>query len=252
MVKIKDLTLHREISWLHFNHRVLQEARDEATPLIERMKFLGIFSNNRDEFFRVRVATLNRMINVEKLDYRIKTSPKEILTEIFDIVSEQEKIFNETYAEIVSKLKDRNVFIINEDQLTQRQGEFVTNYFHNNVRPLLFPIMLDNLKDSNSFEDRSIYLAIQLLSARDPDKEEFAIIRVPVQQLSRFLILPREDGKTYIILLDDVIRYCLQYIFSIFGYDSYKAYTIKITRDAELDIDNDRNYERKPEATRIR
>jgi len=239
MVKIKDLMLHREISWLHFNHRVLQEAKDETTPLIERLKFLGIFSNNRDEFFRVRVATLNRMLNVEKLDYRIKSSPKEILTQIYDIVLEQEKMFTETYADIVGKLKDRNIFIINESQLTPRQGDYVTNYFHHHVRPLLFPIMLENLKESTSLEDRSIYLAIQLLSTSDPEKEEFAIIRVPVQQLSRFLILPEEAGKTFIILLDDVIRYCLQYIFSIFGYDSYNAYTIKITRDAELDIDND-------------
>lgn len=239
MIKIKDLMIHREISWLHFNDRVLQEARDETTPLIERLKFLGIFSNNRDEFFRVRVATLTRMLNVEKLDYRIKSSPKDILNQIFEIVADQEKVFTDTYAEIVEKLKGRNIFIINENQLTLPQGEFVTNYFHQNVRPLLFPIILDNLKESTSLEDRSIYLAIQLLSTSDPDREEFAITRVPVQQLSRFLILPPEDGKIFIILLDDVIRYCLQYVFSIFGYDTYNAYTIKITRDAELDIDND-------------
>jgi polyphosphate kinase len=239
MIKIKDLMIHREISWLHFNDRVLQEARDETTPLIERLKFLGIFSNNRDEFFRVRVATLTRMLNVEKLDYRIKSSPDDILNQIFEIVADQEKVFTDTYAEIVEKLKGRNIFIINENQLTPPQGEFVTNYFHQNVRPLLFPIILDNLKESTSLEDRSIYLAIQLLSTSDPDKEEFAITRVPVQQLSRFLILPPEDGKIFIILLDDVIRYCLQYVFSIFGYDTYNAYTIKITRDAELDIDND-------------
>jgi polyphosphate kinase len=231
--------IHREISWLHFNDRVLQEARDETTPLIERLKFLGIFSNNRDEFFRVRVATLTRMLNVEKLDYRIKSSPNDILNQIFEIVADQEKVFTDTYAEIVEKLKGRNIFIINENQLTPPQGEFVTNYFHQNVRPLLFPIILDNLKESTSLEDRSIYLAIQLLSTSDPDKEEFAITRVPVQQLSRFLILPPEDGKIFFILLDDVIRYCLQYVFSIFGYDTYNAYTIKITRDAELDIDND-------------
>jgi len=239
MIKIKDLMIHREISWLHFNDRVLQEARDETTPLIERLKFLGIFSNNRDEFFRVRVATLTRMLNVEKLDYRIKSSPNDILNQIFEIVADQEKVFTDTYAEIVEKLKGRDIFIINENQLTPPQGEFVTNYFHQNVRPLLFPIILDNLKESTSLEDRSIYLAIQLLSTSDPDREEFAITRVPVQQLSRFLILPPEDGKIFIILLDDVIRYCLQYVFSIFGYDTYNAYTIKITRDAELDIDND-------------
>nr|NQU89227.1 polyphosphate kinase 1 [Bacteroidota bacterium] len=239
MAKFKDHMINREISWLHFNERVLQEAKDESTPLIERLKFLGIFSNNRDEFFRVRVATLTRMLNVEDLDYNIKISPNDVLNNIYSIVSDQEKEFTETYAEIVRKLAARNIFIISEDALTEDQGKFVTEYFHNNVRPLLFPIMLENLTDPTSLEERSIYLAIHLRSALDSEREDFAIIKVPTPQLSRFLILPRTNGKIFIMLLEDVIRYCLHYIFSIFGYDSFGAYTIKITRDAELDIDND-------------
>lgn len=231
--------INREVSWLHFNDRVLQEARDKSTPLIERLKFLGIFSNNRDEFFRVRVATLSRMLNVEKLEYKIKISPKQILNEIFEIVAEQEKEFTRAYVEILEKLKEYNIFIINENQLDQTQSEFVTEYFNSHVRPLLFPIMLDNLKDTTSLEDKSIYLAVHLLSVADTDKEDFSIIKVPTPQLSRFLILPSEKGKTSIILLDDVIRFGLPYIFSIFGYDTFDAYTIKITRDAELDMDND-------------
>lgn len=235
----KKQMINREVSWLHFNERVLQEARDGSTPLIERLKFLGIFSNNRDEFFRVRVATLNRMLNVEKLDYKIKISPKETLSTIFEIVSAQEQEFTLAYKEILERLADYRIFIINENQLTTAQCEFVTEYFNNNVRPLLFPIMLDNLKDPTSLEDKSIYLAVHLLSGADPEKEDFSIIKVPTPQLSRFLILPSEKGETYIILLDDVIRFGLQYIFSIFGYDTFNAYTIKITRDAELDMDND-------------
>ncbi len=239
MAKYKDQMVNREISWLHFNKRVLQEARDESTPLLERLKFLGIFSNNRDEFFRVRVATHTRMLNVEKLDYSIKTSPKRMLHDIQEIVAEQEKVFTQTYEEIVKKLATQNIFIIAEDQLSEAQAEFVTDYFHNEVRTLLFPIMLENLVDPTSLEDRSIYLAVHLQSSTKPGKEEFSIVKVPSPPLSRFLILPKENGKTFIILLDDVIRHGLPYVFSLLGYDTYNAYTIKITRDAELDIDND-------------
>ena len=231
--------VNREISWLHFNDRVLQEARDETTPLIERLKFLGIFSNNRDEFFRVRVATLRRMLNVEKLDYKIKTSPREILDELIEIVSDQEKVFTQTFEEIIPLLAKENVYIINEKQLSNDQGKFITGYFHEYVRPHLFPIMLDPMRDTISLEDKSIYLAVHLRAGNEPDKEGFAIVEVPSSQVSRFLILPEENGKTFIMMLEDVIRYCLQYVFSIFGWDTYEAYTIKITRDAELDIDND-------------
>lgn len=237
--KLKNNMINREISWLHFNERVLQEAMDETTPLIERLKFLGIFSNNRDEFFRVRVATHTRMLNVEKLDYKIKFSPRQVLNRIYEIVSEQEKEFTETYQSIVEELAQHKIHIIPEDQLNEAQGEFVTEYFYNHVRPLLFPMMLDNLRDTTSLEDRLIYLAVHLKSTTDPSKEDYAIVKVPTPQLSRFLILPEENGHTYIILLDDVVRFGLKYIFSIFGYDNFSAYTIKVTRDAELDIDND-------------
>ncbi len=239
MAKYKDQMVNREVSWLHFNERVLQEARDESTPLLERLKFLGIFSNNRDEFFRVRVATHTRMLNVEQIDLSLKVSPGEILQQIKEIVAEQEKIFTQTYEEIVDKLTKENIFIIREDQLSGQQAEFVTDYFHSEVRTLLFPIMLDNLDDPTSLEDKSIYLAVHLQSTTQPDREEFSIVKVPSPPLSRFLILPEQEGKIYIMLLEDVIRYGLPFVFSLFGYDKYDAYTIKITRDAELDIDND-------------
>lgn len=239
MAKYKDQMINREVSWLQFNERVLQEARDESTPLLERLKFLGIFSNNRDEFFRVRVATQNRLQNVEKLDFPIKFSPEDVLQQIQEIVAEQEKVFTQTYEEIVIKLAEQHIFIIREDELSEKQAAFVTDYFHNEVRTLLFPIMLDNLDDPTSLEDRSIYLAVHLKSSTNPEKEEFSIVKVPSPPLSRFLILPEEEGKIYIMLLDDVIRHGIPNVFSLFGYDLYDAYTIKVTRDAELDIDND-------------
>lgn len=231
--------INREISWLHFNERVLQEALDPTTPLIERLKFLGIFSNNRDEFFRVRVATMNRMLKVEQLDYKIKSSPAEVLAQIREMVGEQEKVFTQSYEMIVEQLKQENVFMINESQLSAEQTNFVTDYFLDTVRPHLFPIMIDHLDADEDVEDRSIYLAVHLTSTKDAEKEDHAVIKLPTDQISRFLILPEEDGKIYIMLLDDVVRHGLQYIFSIYGFDTFEAFTIKITRDAELDIDND-------------
>jgi len=158
--------INREISWLHFNERVLQEALDPTTPLIERLKFLGIFSNNRDEFFRVRVATLNRMLKVEQLDYKIKSSPAEVLAQIREMVGEQEKVFTQTYEAIVEQLKQENIFMINESQLSAEQSDFVTDYFLDAVRPHLFPIMIDHLDADEDVEDRSIYLAVQLTSSK--------------------------------------------------------------------------------------
>jgi len=231
--------INREISWLHFNDRVLQEARDPSTPLIERLRFLGIFSNNRDEFFRVRVATLNRMLKVEQLDYRIKFSPKQVLNQIYTTVEAQEKVFTQTYVEIVERLKEKNILIIDEQQLIPTQSKFVTDYFLNNIRQFLFPIMMENLKTTDDIEDRALYLAVYMTSSINPKKEDFAVIKLPTDQVSRFLILPEIDGKIYIMLLDDVVRHGLQYIFSIFGYDTYHSYAFKITRDSELDFDSD-------------
>jgi polyphosphate kinase len=231
--------LNREISWLHFNGRVLQEALDGNTPLIERLKFLGIFSNNRDEFFRVRVGTLRRMLNIEKLRYKVKYDPKQILNEIDEIVSQQEKVFTDIYKKLVNELKKENIFLIDETQLTEDQGKYIKRYFFDHLRSQLFPIMLDNIGKETSMVDSSLYLAVDL-SSNDPDIEDNqAVIRVPTEIHSRFITFPPQQEKHFIILLDDVIRYCLADIFSVFGYDTFHGYTIKFTRDAELDIDND-------------
>ena len=231
--------LNREISWLHFNGRVLQEALDENTPLIERIKFLGIFSNNRDEFFRVRVGTLRRMLNIEKLRYKVKYDPKQILNEIDEIVSQQEKVFTDIYKKLVNELKKENIFLVDETQLTEDQGKYIKRYFFEHLRSQLFPIMLDNIGKETSMVDSSLYLAVDL-SSNDPDVvDNQAVIRVPTEIHSRFITFPPQKEKQFIILLDDVIRYCLSDIFSVFGYDTFHGYTIKFTRDAELDIDND-------------
>ncbi len=232
--------INREISWLHFNGRVLQEAADPNVPLLERIKFLGIFSNNLDEFFRVRVATLNRMLKFRKKDYKfINFNPAQILKKVFEIEQEQQKEFTEIFSRIVSELASQNIFIIDEKELTPEQGEFVLNYFKNQVRTNLFPLMLENVQDASWLKDKSIYLAIELLKKKEPAKRTFALIKVPTSVLSRFVVLPKTGDKTHIIMLDDVIRHGLPGIFSIFGYDQFKAYTIKFTRDAEMDFEND-------------
>ena len=235
----KKYLINREISWLYFNARVLQEAIDPATPLIERIKFLGIFSNNRDEFFRVRVASLNRLQKIEEANFESSINSKELLDEIKKIVSDQEKLFTQTYFNIVEELSKQNIFIVNEKQLDEGQGQFVKDFYQKELRQFLFPIILNNFQKITSIKDGSIYLAIDLQRSDNPEDNNYALIKVPKRSISRFLILPQKNDKHYIILLDDVIRYCLEDIFAIFGYDTFNAYTIKITRDAELDIDDD-------------
>ncbi|MDO9510912.1 MAG: polyphosphate kinase 1 [Bacteroidales bacterium] len=232
--------INREISWLHFNERVLQEAMDPGTPLLERLKFLGIYSNNRDEFFRVRVGTINRLQFIRhKLQYKIDFDPRAILNQIHETVLDQEAKFNLAFRNIVQDLKLQNIVLINETQLSHKQGDFVKTYFNQHIRSFVFPIMLNSVKNLTFLKDQSLYLAVQLIDSNAILKEKHAIVKVPTTRNSRFLILPEEGDKTFFIFLDDVIRYCLGEIFSILGYDTYNAYTVKFTRDAELDIDND-------------
>ncbi len=233
-------TIHREISWLSFNERVLQEAEDPSVPVVERMRFLGIFSNNLDEFFKVRVATIKRMIDIEeRTGIRNREKPKEILNHIQKIVIRLQQDFEKTYQKILGELEKENIYLINEKQLEDEQGAFVRAYFQEEVLPVISTVMLHNVHEFPYMKDKSIYLAVKMTS-RDPDVDtEYALIEIPTKEVSRFLILPGRKNKKYLILLDDVIRYCLDDVFSIFRFDHFEAYTVKLTRDAELDIDND-------------
>lgn len=239
MAGIKNNITNREISWLHFNERVLQEAADPLTPLINRINFLGIYSNNLDEFFRVRVATVNRMIRMEKAAFHDKyLNPRKTLREINRITKLQQKEFQRLYNSVILELSENNIFVISDKELNDEQSKFVEQYFREHVRPILFPIILNNLK-ATSLNDHSLYLAVVLQVKGKPSLEKYALVEVPINTLSRFLILPSENGKKFLILIDDVIRHCLNEIFSVFGFNTYKAYAVKFTRDAELDIDND-------------
>lgn len=234
----KQLFFPRDISWLSFNERVLQEAADTEVPLIERIKFLGIFSSNGDEYFRVRVASLKRMAKFgAKAKKMYGYSAEETLTRIQKIVLEQQQRFEEIYQNILHDLEVNSIFIINEKQLSISQGQYVREYFRENILPTLAPIMLEGLHTVPYMKDKTIYLLVTLNKKDDPKKVRHTLIEVPTHSISRFLVLPK-DNK-FIILLDDVIRYCLQDIFFYFDYDNANAYTIKVTRDAELDIEND-------------
>lgn len=232
--------MNREISWLSFNWRVLQEAADPTVPLIERFKFLGIYSSNLDEFYRVRVGSLQRMI-----DAGIKTktifggTPKKIYKAIHDKVVFLGDKFDKVFAELQEELRKEKIFIIDEIQLNEEQQKFVQNYFEQQVRPRLVPIMLDSIPDFPYLKNQVIYLTIRMSQQEKKDDVQFALIEIPADILPRFTVLPKIGDKNYIIMLDDVIRYGLKQIFAIFEYDIFEAYTIKLTRDAEIDIEDD-------------
>ena len=232
--------LNRELSWLSFNERVLQEAEDKTVPLIERIKFLGIFSSNRDEFFRVRVATVKRMLGAGKKGKLVLgEDPDILLGKIQKTVIGQANKFDHIYLDILADLKKNGVLIINETELQPLQSKFVRQFFHDEVMPALVPIMLDNTRPFPFLKDKAVYFLIKL--NRDAKRSRHALIEIPAEVLPRFVVLPSQDEKKYIILLDDVIRYCMDDVFSIFDHTTVDAYTIKLTRDAELDIDNDVN-----------
>lgn len=234
------LLFNRELSWLSFNERVLQEAEDESVPLLERIRFLGIYSNNRDEFFRVRVATVRRLSRFnKKLGILQWEEPVELLDKIQKEIQRQQEKFETIYGALLIKLAQNNIFILNEMQLTPEQGKVVKAYFKAEVQRFLFPIILDNTPVFPYLKDKSIYLIIKLQKEGKERKTRYALVEIPRKIIPRFFILPSTKESKNIILLDDVIRYNLDEIFSIFDYDHSESYVIKITRDAELDLDND-------------
>ena len=239
--------IDREKSWLTFNARVLQEAADDAVPLLDRLRFLGIFSNNLDEFFRVRFSIIRRL-SLSGLD-AAKTlggiSADKLLKEITEIVIHQQSESLQILGTIQKKLEQENIFIINEFQLSAEQEVFVKDFFIQKVSPALVTIILNDLAEFPTLKDTSGYLAVKLVmntnhleSADQKSEVRYAVIEIP-KSINRFVELPIFENKQYIILLDDVIRYNLSSIFNIFDYESVAAHMIKITRDAQLDIDSD-------------
>ena len=230
----------KEISWMAFNERVLQEAEKPHVPLIERFKFLGIYSNNLDEFFSVRVATLKRFseLGEKKLDDILGDDPKVIQKAVNDIVLSQRIRYEEIHEKLIKELATQNIYFVNEEQISDVHQEFIIQYFYKKVRPKLMPIMIDQVEKFPELDDDAIYLAT-MLSKNDKERKRYALIKVPTEELKRFLVLPRQGDKKFIIFLDDVIRLGLKDLFHVQKFTNTEAFTIKVTKDAELDIDDD-------------
>ena len=242
--------IDREKSWLAFNARVLQEAADENVPLLDRLRFLGIFSNNLDEFFRVRYAAIRRM-TIEKIDTKPilgDISAEQLLKDITEIVIDHQSESLRILNDIEKKLEKQGIYIVNEKQINTDQKAYVKDFFIQKVSPELVTIMLNDLVEFPLIKDTSGYLAVKLVMNENKtgliskllnDKEiRYAIVEIP-KTINRFVVLPSNSEKQYIILLDDVIRYSLDHIFNIFDYESIDAHMIKITRDAQLEFDSD-------------
>jgi polyphosphate kinase len=243
--------IDREKSWLAFNARVLQEAADENVPLLDRLRFLGIFSNNLDEFFRVRYAAIRRLslsgVSGEKVLGGI--SAHQLVKDITEIVIQQQSESLRILNIIESKLQKENIFIINENQISSEQENFIKDFFIQKVSPALVTIILNDLAEFPILKDTSGYLAVKLVMKAESETKilgfvkpksevRYAVIEIP-KSINRFVVLPSIDEKQYVILLDDVIRHNLSSLFNIFDYKSVSAHMIKITRDAQLDIDSD-------------
>ena len=247
MIKAKNQYINREISWLSFNERVLQESADKNVPLIERLRFLGIFSNNLDEFFKVRYATVKRIVEAGKKGKSELggETAKDLLAEITNIVIKQQAKSLIILRQIKQELETQNIFLIDETQIKESHKEFIRTYFIQNVSPVLMTIILNELTEFPTLNDTAAYLAVKMVLIPEEgvaNKREkvirYALIEIP-KGINRFVVLPKIDDKDYIIILDDLIRYSLRNIFNMFSYKSITAHMIKITRDAELDIDSD-------------
>ena len=244
VAKPKKQYVNREISWLMFNERVLQESADKEVPLIERLRFLGIFSNNLDEFFKVRYATVKRIVLAGKKGKSALggEKAKDLLAQITKIVIEQQAKSLAILEDIEKELADQNICVINETEVMDNQAAFLKDYFIQHVSPHLMTIMLNDLTSFPMLKDTVAYLAVRMVMEPDtedsPEEVRYALIEIP-REVDRFVVLPREGDKNYIMILDDLIRYSLHSIFSMFEFRSVSAHMIKITRDAELDIDND-------------
>lgn len=234
----KMMLINRELSWLSFNERVLQEALDEKVPLVERMRFLGIYSNNMDEFFRVRVANLRRLslVNRKNVD-GFDGNSLELYNQVRKIVLKQQLKFEIAYKAIVDELAKEGIFHLDEKSINETQLKELSNYFHTSLKHFILPIILDKKTPFPRLKDYSIYLAVKMTNPKG-ERIRYALIQVPTE-FPRFYRISGKDGKEYVILLDDIIRLHLKSIFSIFTFNKIEAFTFKFTRDADLNLDDD-------------
>ena len=229
--------VNRELSWLSFNERVLLEALDNDVPVLERLRFLGIYSNNLDEFFRVRVGTLNRLIG-NKSNSSLGFNPRTVLTQIYKKLREEDKIFNMAFEDIKKELKQNGIEFLSDQGISQANLEWCKIYFNKNIRGGISPLLFREDLRFPILKDKSIYLAVRL--ELKTGKIVFSLIEVPTDFYSRFIEVPSKTKNLHqVILLEDLIRLNLRSIYRVFEITEATAYTIKVTRDAELAMDND-------------
>ena len=240
-IKNNKTYLPRDLSWMYFNRRILQEASRANVPLLERMSFLGIYSNNLDEFFRVRVATLNRIAECEdKEARRNKAEALELLKEINKLNTAYSKEFEKVSADITRELRQENIYIVKDTELDEEQLHFIRSFYIQNLYGRVIPVWFSAIKQLSNENDENIYLAVRMYK-KDVKRKvpEYAFLELPVSICGRFVRLPDKDGKSYLMYLDDVIRCCLPLIFGGQDYTNFEAFSFKFTRDAEMEIDND-------------
>ncbi|EKO3606753.1 polyphosphate kinase 1 [Vibrio metschnikovii] len=238
----EKLYIDKELSWLSFNERVLQEAADKTVPLIERIRFLGIFSNNLDEFYKVRFADVKRRILINR-EQGVKDSSKHLLSKMQSKAFKLNQDFDRLYSELIVEMARRRIFLVNETQLDPLQQKWISKYFHKEVLPHITPLLLrDDIDVLQFLKDEYAYIAVEL---KKDQQSSYALLEIPTDHLPRFVMLPEQKGKgrKTIILLDNIIRYCLDDIFrGFFDYDTLHGYAIKMTRDAEYDLRREVEY----------
>ena len=235
--------LDRDVSWMYFNRRILQEAQRDNVPLLERFTFLGIYSNNLDEFYRVRVSALKRVVEYEEEPHGGQTRATALrelrLVEKLTKVYLQE--FEETFERLKTRLKDQHIYLIDETQLSDSQARYIKMVYRNDLNSSTYPLITTQGSRLGDLTDSGIYLAVKLLRTGPRSGKtlrDFALIELPTREFGRFIVLPPESGRTCIMFLDDVVRFCLPFIFAGLHYDSFEAYTFKFTRDAEIELDS--------------
>ena len=232
--------LERDISWMYFNRRILQEATRPHVPLLERMGFLGIYSNNLDEFFRVRVATQSRIAEcTDKSTARESEKAKKLLKQISKINANYVKSYEDTVHNVTDELRKENICLVNDAEVTAEQMEFIQSFYKSKLNGLIIPIWFSAIKYFDFENDESIYLAVKAGKENAKATTDYAFLELPVNLTGRFIRLPDNEGKSYLMYLDDVIRCCLPLVFEGLGYTKFEAYAFKFTRDAEMEIDND-------------
>lgn len=242
MAKETKSYVERDVSWMFFNHRILQEAKKEQVPLLERLSFLGIYSNNLDEFFRVRVASINRFLENPKLDKATKTILKDSLKTINKLNKQYSVEYSKAVNDVRQSLELQGIRILSDKELNDEQKKFLTDFFYSKLNGSVNPIWLSEIKEISRLEDNRIYLVVNRVDIKEKQDTKYAIVKVPDRQFGRWLKVPSSDGKDNIMYLDDVVRFCLPLIFIGMKESAYEAYSFKFTKDAEMDIVNDQDY----------